>query len=155
MKNTILILAVVLFSSLSSVSYAKSNTLEGNTLTDFGKYTITASDQFVVIGNVAYKTWDLSYSGNNNKYQIFYSPGKDGECCFVIRADDFEIQYSKQSSGFGVKLVDADKRTMKKKDVMNKIDYNKFVNQLVLTSNDKSIEEYLGLVACFMPLLFG
>ena len=156
MKNTILILAVVLFSSFASASLAtNSDTLEGATLSVFGKYTITPSNQVVVIDNVAYKTWDLNYSGTNKKYQIIYSPGADGNCCFVVRGEGFEIQYAKRVDGFGVKLVDPDKRTLKKKEVMSQIDYDKFVNQTVLTSNEKSVEEYLGLVACFMPLLFG
>ena len=154
MKNTVLILAVVIFSSLASLSFASADTLEGATLSNFGEYTIAPSN-YVVIDNVAYKTWDLTYSGTDKKYQIIYSPGEEGNCCFMVRSEGFEIQYAKRSNGFGVKLVDPEKRTVKKKEVMSQIDYSKFVNQTVLTTNDKSVEEYLGLVACFMPLLFG
>ena len=155
MKNTILILAVIVLSSFASVSLAASDTLEGATLSTYGKYTIVPSQQVVVIDNVAYRTWDLTYTGTNKKYQIIYSPGAEGNCCFIVRGEGFEIQYAKQFSGFGVKLVDPDKRTLRKKEVMSQIDYEKFVNQMILTSNEKSVEEYLGLVACFMPLLFG
>lgn len=154
MKRTILILAVVLFSTLTLQSFAV-NTLTGSTPTEFGNYTLTPSSNMVVINNVAYKTWDLTYSGNNQKYQVFFAPGENGSCCFTVRNENFEIQYAKQSTGFGVRVVDPEKRMLKKKDVMKQIDYDQFVSQLVLTSNEKTQEEYLGLVACFMPLLFG
>ena len=154
MKNTILILTVFVLSSFYLNAQAV-NTLEGNTLTEFGKYTITPSENYVVVDDVAYKTWDLYYAGTQKSYQIIYKPGVNERCCFTIKSDDFEIQYAKQSKGFGVKLVEAGNRTIKKKEIMSKIDYDKFVNQIVLTSKDKTVEEYLGLVACFMPLLFG
>lgn len=154
-KNTILIFAVLVLTALSTTSFANANTLNGSTLTEFGNYTLTPSENCVVINNVAYKTWDLTYSGNNKKYQVLYSPTADGNCCFLVRGEDFEIQYANQTNGFGVKIVDAGMRSVSKKAVMKQIDYDKFVSQLVLTTKDKSEEEYLGLVACFMPLLFG
>lgn len=155
MKRTILILAVVLLSTVSLSSFAAVNTLKGSTLTEFGNYTLTPATNMVVIDNVAYKTWTLTYSGTNEQYQVIYAPGLDGECCFTVRGKNFEIQYAKRGDKFGVKLVDPDKRSLKKKQVMKQIDYDQFVSQLVLTPNEKSQEEYLGLVACFMPLLFG
>ena len=73
MKNTILILTVFAFSSFSL--FAKEvNTLQGSTLTEFGNYTITPSENYVVIDNVAYKTWDLSYSGCEKYFQVLYKP---------------------------------------------------------------------------------
>ncbi|MDA3928157.1 MAG: hypothetical protein PF541_04320 [Prolixibacteraceae bacterium] len=155
MKHTILILAVLLASTFSTHVFASVNTIEGNTNTEFGNYILTPSDDFVVIDNVAYKTWDLTYSANNKNYKVIYSPKKDGECCFVVRNEDFEIKYAKQVNGFGVMLVEPGNRTIKKRAIMNQIEYEKFVSQLVLTTKDKTEEEYLGLVACFMPLLFG
>lgn len=155
MKRTILIVAIVLLSTVSFSSFAAYNTLKGNTTTKFGSYTLTPATNMVVIDDVAYKTWNLAYSGSQEQYQVIYSPGLNGECCFIVRNDKFEIQYKKQSNKFGVKLVDTDKRTLKKKEVMTQINYDQFVSQLVLTANNKTEEEYLGLVACFMPLLFG
>ena len=155
MKRTILILAVVLLSTISLSSFASVNTLKGSTLTEFGNYTLAPATNMVVIDNVAYKTWTLTYSGTNEKYEVFYAPGEEGQCCFVVRNDKFEIQYAKQGNKFGVKLVDQGKRNLKKKEVMKQIDYDQFVSQLVITTNEKTEEEYLGLVACFMPLLFG
>ena len=155
MKRTILILSVVLLSTISLSGLAAVNTLKGSTLTEFGNYTLVPATNVVVIDNVAYKTWQLTYSGTDETYEVFCVPGENGQCCFVVRNDKFEIQYAKQGSKFGVKLVDVGRRNLKKKDVMKQIDYDKFVSQLVITPNEKTEEEYLGLVACFMPLLFG
>lgn len=155
MKRITLLLTAVLFCAVTFQSFATSNTLQGSSLTAFGNYTLVPSQNMVVINNVAYKTWDLKYSGTNEHYQVFFAPGENGQCCITVRNDHFEIQYAKEGNSFGVRLADVEKRTMKKKDVMKQIEYEKFVSQLVLTTSNKSTEEYLGLVACFMPLLFG
>ncbi len=84
---------------------------------------------------------------------MFYAPGVDGQCCFVVRCGAFEVQYSNDKKGFGVRAVNDAMQTMKKKDAMKAINYEKFVNQVVLTTKKKSIEEYLGLMACYMPML--
>jgi len=150
MKNTIVILAVVLFSTLVAPSFASANLIQGSTNTEFGNYTITKAD-VVVIDNVAYKAWKLHYTATDETYQVLYSPAEDGTCCFLVRNENFEIQYGKTDEGFGVKLVDPAKRQISKRNIMKQIDYDKFVSQLRLTNKEKSEEEYLGLVACFMP----
>jgi hypothetical protein len=155
MKRTLFILAVVLFSAFSLQSFASVNTLQGSTFTEFGNYTLVPANEVVVINNVAYKKWDLNYSGNQEKFEVLVAPGIDGNCCITVRNEHFEISYANNGSGFGVRLVDTAQRSLTKKEVMKQIDYDKFVSQQVLTTNPKSAEEYLGLVACFMPLLFG
>jgi len=36
---------------------------------------------------------------------------------------------------------------------MKEINFEKFSKQMVLTTKDKTVEEYLGLLACYMPQL--
>lgn len=153
-KNTVLVLAVAVLTSFATSSFALT-TLEGNSTTDFGKYTLAESENCVVMNNVAYKTWNLTYEGSNETYQVLYSPNADGTCCFLVRNDKFEIKYANEGNGFGVQLVEQGERTIKKKAIMKQINYDNFVSQLILTQKDKTEEEYLGLVASFMPLLFG
>lgn len=155
MKRTLIILAVVLFSAFSLQSFATASTLQGSTFTDFGNYSLVPSDEVVVIKNVAYKKWNLNYSGNHEQFEVLVAPGIDGSCCITVRNDNFEISYANHANGFGVRLVDPSQRNINKKDVMKKINYEQFVSQQLITSNPKSAEEYLGLVACFMPLLFA
>jgi hypothetical protein len=154
MKRVTFLLALVLASMVTFGSYSSVSFLEGESNTTFGKYTLTASDQIVVIDNVAYQTWKLNYENSSEEYCVFYAPGANGKCCFVVRCgNDFEVQYSKDEKGFGVSLVDPSMRTMNKKEVMKAIDYDNFTRQMLLTSKEKSVEEYLGLLACYMPQL--
>ena len=154
MKNTILTVAVIVLTLIANLANA-SVVLTGDTQTSFGKYQVSSSQSSVVINNVAYKTWELTYSGNSQKYIMFCEQGQDGDCCFTVRNENFEIQYAFCDGKFGAKLVDSAMRTIRKKDVMKQINYDKFLSQSVLTSTPKTQEEYLGLIACFMPLLFS
>jgi hypothetical protein len=154
MKNTMLFLTVILFTLLSVNSFAGSGKLEGHSNTEFGAYTLTPSNQMVVVDNVAHKTWNLTYSGSDAAYVVFLTPKENGEFTYTVRKDNFEIQYAKSGTNFGVQLVDPSSRTIKKKTIMDQMNYTNFTNQSVITSNEKSQDEYLGLVACFMPLLF-
>jgi hypothetical protein len=154
MKRVTFILALVLTSIVSFASCASVNSLQGDSNTSFGKYKITASDQYVVIDNVAYQTWNLKYENSFEEYCVFYAPGIEGQCCFIVRCgEEFEVQYSKDKNGFGVRPVDPEMRTMNMKKAMQAINYNSFTSQMVLTSKDKTVEEYLGLLACYMPML--
>jgi len=155
MKNIIIVIAIIVFTLIAPLLNASPVILSGESQTQFGQYQLTPSSSSVVIDDVAYKTWELSYSGTNEKYILFCEHGKDGACCFTIRNEKFEIQYAVSLSEFGVRLVDPDKRTISKKEVMKQISVGAFESQSVLTTNQKSEEEYLGLIACFMPLLFN
>jgi len=155
MKNKALTLTLVILFVSTISSLAAFQKLEGETFTKFGTYVLTETDNFVVINNVAYKTWDLTYANNDQKYQVLIAPGQGKDCCFVVRGENFEIQYARQGNEFGVNLVDQERRTLKKKEVMSQINPDNFTKQSVLTTSEKTVEEYLGLVACFMPLLFS
>ncbi len=151
MKHKFFITAVLLFTISTLWANQK---IEGNTYTTYGNYTLTETDNVIVIDNVAYKIWDLCYQKCKEKYQILCAPGDTKNCFFIVRGEDFEVQYSSSNKGFGAKLVDKSFRSVKKELVMHKIDQNKLINQGVLTDKDQTSEEYLGLIACFMPLLF-
>jgi len=155
MKSAILILVVAFLSSFATIGYASDASIVGSTMSEFGDYEITPSECCVVIDNVAYKTWELKYTGTDKVYQVTYNPGMKGDCCFTVRGEDFEIQYAKRSDGFGVKLVDSSNRTVSKKIIMKQINLNSFESQAVLTSQEKTETEYLGLLACYMPFLFS
>ncbi|SMO91308.1 hypothetical protein SAMN06265379_11440 [Saccharicrinis carchari] len=151
MKHKIFIATVLLFTF--STLWAKQK-MEGNTYTTFGNYTLTETDNVVVINNVAYKTWDLCYHKCKEKYQILCAPCNIKNCYFIVRGENFEVQYSSNNNGFGARLVDKSLRSVKTKVVMNKIDRNELINQGVLTNKVQTSDGYLGLIACFMPLLF-
>lgn len=152
MKNIVLVLALLLFSFIFKGVDA-SVILSGDSHTKYGTYQISDSPQSFVLNDIAYKTWELSYSENNEKYIVFTNPGLNGNCCFTVRNDRFEIQYVVNTGKFGVKLVDSEMRTISRKEIMKQMDSDQFASQSLLTSNPKSEEEYLGMIACFMPML--
>jgi hypothetical protein len=152
MKNAILFFAVLLIIGTSAQA---SNILTGDSNTSYGQYTLVQQENAVVVNNVAYKAWTLKYEGLNKSFTVLYAPALNGNCCFTIRNENFEIQYANQEGNFGVRLVAPDCRKVSKKEVMRQINNEQFMMQSLLTSNMKTEEEYLGLVACFLPLLFS
>ncbi len=152
MKSTIFFLTALL---ISGASVLASNILTGSSNTSYGQYTLVQQEQVVVCNNVAYKAWTLKYEGLNKVFTVLYAPGLDGDCCFTVRNENFEIQYANQEGNFGIRLVKPEFRKVNKRDVMKQINNEQFMMQKLLTSNKKTEEEYLGLVACFLPLLFS
>lgn len=152
----IVIFSVLLIASISMTAKGIiDGSLKGESNTEFGTYTITKSDAVTVVNNVAYQTWVLSYSGSNDEFCIFYASRLNGNCSFVVRCDDFEVQYSKNENGFGARYVDSDLRCISKRDVMKKIDKVRLSHQELITSKDKTVEEYLALIACYIPQLLS
>lgn len=149
MKNTILLFAVLFISGALSAG----NRMTGNTSTSYGNYTLLKQEQLVVSNNVAYRAWTLNYEGLGKSFTVLYSPGVDGQCSFIVKNDQFEIQYAVVDGNFGAKLVDPSNRTIKKKEILKQVNNEQLMMQSRLTSNPKSVEEYLGLVACYLPHL--
>jgi hypothetical protein len=152
MKNIIFVLAIALFMLIANFIKA-SETLTGNSLTKAGTYALTQSSNSLVINDVAYKTWELSYSDDPVTYQVFLIPGPDGNCCYTVRGEGFEIRYALESGDFGAKLVEQPYKTVPRKELMSKLNKTNLLTQEVISTTPKSEEEYLGLIACFMPLL--
>ncbi|SRR5574344_2128380 len=154
MKKSFVIIATFFVLMICSSSISNATTLTGNSNTSFGNYELSYSNQAVVINDTAYRTWTLSYPGVNKSFVVICLRGESG-CCFIVRNDEFEIQYSNKEGDFGAELVNSDMRSIKKKDILKQVGYEKLINQQLLTSGQKTEEEYLGLIACFMPMLFS
>jgi hypothetical protein len=154
MKNIFIALAIALCMLIANFVNA-SETLSGNSSTKFGTYQLTPSSSLVVVNEVAYKTWDLTYSGTLEKYQLFVITEPDHNCSFIVRNKDFEIKYSVSSNNFGASLVDPVFRTIPRKEILKKVNNLQLQSQEVLNTSPKSEEEYLELIACFMPLLMN
>jgi hypothetical protein len=129
--------------------------LKGNSLTEFGEYSLTGNSNYEVLNNVAFRTWELNYPEVNKSFKVYMAPGNNNNCCFYVKGENFEIKYQKHENGFGATFVDNSMRTLRKKELLKQISEEKLNNQQIITTNERSIEEYLGLIACFMPLMFG
>jgi hypothetical protein len=151
-KLFILTICVALLSLGASAKIKDGQSLTGNSLTEFGKYTIMASDAPMVINNEVVKTYDLMYENTSNPIRVGLV--KEEKCTtFVVRADDFEIQYSCNNGVFGVKKIESRFQTLPKEEMDARLDRVNYFSQKVICTNQKSEEELLGLIACYFPKL--
>lgn len=151
-KLFILTICVALVSLGASAKIKDGKTLTGNSLTEFGKYTIVVSDAPMVINNEVVKTYDLMYENTVNPVRVGLVQEK--QCTtFVVRTDDFEIQYSCNKGVFGVKKIESRFQTLPKEEMNAKLNRVSYFAQRVICTNKKSEDELLGLIACYFPAL--
>lgn len=151
-KLFILTICVALLSLGTSAKIKDGQALTGNSLTEFGKYTVTVSDVPMLINNEEVKTYDLNYENTSNTIQI--GVVKADACVkFVVRSDEFEIQYSCNKGVFGVKKIESEFQTLPKEEMDAKLDRVSYFAQRVICTNKKSEDELLGLIACYLPTL--
>jgi hypothetical protein len=151
-KLFILTICVALVSLGASAKIKDGKALTGNSLTEFGKYTIVASDAPMVINNEVVKTYDLMYENTVNPVRVGLV--QEEQCTtFVVRTDDFEIQYSCNKGVFGVKKIESRFQTLPKEEMDAKLNRVSYFAQRVICTNKKSEDELLGLIACYFPAL--
>lgn len=151
-KLFILTICVALMSLGASANIKDSKALTGNSLTEFGKYSITVSNSPMVVNNEVVKTYDLIYENTNNPVQI--GVVKAGKCVvYIVRSDEFEIQYTCKKGVFGVKKIESNYQTLPKEEMDAKLNSVNYFSQRVICTNQKSEDELLGLIACYFPSL--
>ena len=148
----ILTICVAVLSLGASAKIKDGQSLTGNSLTEFGKYTIMVSDAPMVLNNEVVKTYDLMYENTVNPVRVGLV--KEEKCTtYVVRTDDFEIQYTCNKGVFGVKKIESRFQTLPKEEMDAKLDRVNYFSQRVICTNVKSEEELLGLIACYFPKL--
>jgi len=151
-KLFILTICIALVSLGASAKIKEGKALTGNSLTEFGKYTITVSDEPMIIASEAVKTYDLMYENTGNPIRVGLV--KEEQCTtFVVRSGDFEIQYSCNKGVFGVNKIESRFQTLPTEEMDAKLNKVNFFSQRVISANKKSEEELLGLIACYFPVL--
>ena len=156
MKTKLLILTICLaiISLGTSAKIKDGKALTGNSLTDFGKYTIVKSKAPMVVGKQVLETYDLTYEHASNPVQIGLVKEKDCTT-FLVRCDEFEVQYVCNKGVFGVKKTDKKYRTLPKEEMNTKLNRVSYYAQRVICQNKKSEDEILGLIACYFPGLIN
>ena len=105
-KLFILTVCVALLSLGASAKIKTGQALTGNSLTEFGNYSITVADAPMMINNEAVKTYNLMYDKTSNPVKI--GVVKADDCSkFIVRTDEFEVQYTCNKGVFGVKKIEA------------------------------------------------
>jgi len=151
--KTKLVLLTVCFALLSVFANAKikdGKTMTGNSSSDFGMYTITNSDSPIVYDNQVLETYELSYENTANAVQIGILQEK--KCrTFIVRNDEFEIQYTCTDGVFGVKKLEKRFQEIPEEEMNLKLDRVGYYAQRVICQDKKTVDEYLGLIACYLP----
>ncbi len=124
--------------------------MTGNSLSEFGKYTITNSESPMVYQNKVLETYDLNYENTSNPVRIGVVQEK--KCrTFIVRNDEFEIQYTCNSGVFGVKKIEKRFQEIPKEEMEMKLNKVSYYAQRVICQNQKSTDDLLGLIACYFP----
>jgi len=128
--------------------------MTGNSLTDFGKYTLVNSDAPMVVNNKVVKTYELTYENTDNPIRIGVVDDKKKDCkTFIVRSDEFEIEYTCIKGVFGVRKMESKYQELPKEEMELKLNKVSYYAQRVICQNKKSEDELLGLIACYFPNL--
>jgi len=153
-KLFILTMGVMLLGLVVSAGTKDTKALTGNSLTDFGKYTITVSDVPMVFDNQTLPTYNLTYENSDETVKIGLV--QEEKCVtFIVCTDDFEIAYTCNSGVFGVKRIDSKYQKISKEEMDGKINRSNYLSQRVICTNKKPQDELLGLIACYLPQLMS
>ena len=151
-KLFILTVCVALLSLGASAKIKTGQALTGNSLTEFGNYSITVADAPMMINNEAVKAYNLMYDKTSNPVKI--GVVKTENCSkFIVRTDEFEVQYTCNNGVFGVKKIDARYQQLPKEEIDAKLERFNYFSQRVICQDKKSEDELLCLIACYFPKL--
>ena len=151
-KMILFIICATFFSLGVSAKIKDGKALSGNSLTEFGKYTIVKSDAPMINGNLAIETYDLMYENTRNPIRIGVL--KENDCrTFIVKSDEFEVQYTCRNGVFGVKKIEKRFQELPVEANDSKMNRRNYFAQRVISQNQKPQEELLGLIACYFPAL--
>jgi hypothetical protein len=149
-KLFILTICVALLGLGTNAKIKDGKALTGNSLTDFGKYTIVKSNVPMVVDNQSVQTYELTYEQTTQP--IIIGLVKEKKCTtFIVRSDEFEVMYTCDNGVFGVKKMDKKYQELPKEEVDTKLNKVSYYAQRVICQNKKSEDELLGLIACYFP----
>lgn len=123
----------------------------GSSLTELGDYTIIPSDKSLVIKGESYRTYQLIYEFANKP--VIIGIHELNETCrnFVIQTEDFTIVYICQNHVFGSSKTESIYSYYGNKVDHTILDPRQKYAQRVITTNDQTEIQLLGLIACYFP----
>jgi len=96
----------------------------------------------------------LMYENTNDVIRVGLVKEKDCTT-FIVRSDEFEVEYTCNKGVFGVKKIEAQYQELPKKEMDLKLNKVSYYSQRVICQNKKSEDELLGLIACYFPTLIN
>jgi hypothetical protein len=147
-----LMIWLLLVSLFATAKEKGTSLISGQSLTELGQYSIRTSTEAMTVGNEMLKTYELNYT--NSDSPVLIGVKKTKKCMnFIVRTDNFEIEYVCNKNVFGVKRIDKENQTVSSAVINEMLDNAEFYSQRVISQYPKSEEELLGLIACYFPSL--
>jgi hypothetical protein len=151
-KFRILTMSLLLVGFFATAKGSGTSLFSGQSLTELGQYTIRTSDNALKIGDETLKTYELSYA--NSDSPVLIGVKKTKKCMnFIVRTNNFEVEYVCKKHVFGVKRVSSEYQTIAPEVVNQMMDKADFYTQRVISQYPKTEEELLALIACYFPSL--
>jgi hypothetical protein len=145
-------ICLLLVSLISAARVSEKVLISGQTLTELGQYKISTTDKAMKINDESLKTYELCYSGC--KSPVFIGVKNSKQCKnFIVRSNNFEVEYVCKKHVFGVKRINKDYQTISTAVIDDMMDNADFFRQRIISQNPKTEEELLGLIACYFPSL--
>lgn len=105
-----------------------------------------------MVGGEVLETYDLTYENTNHPIRIGLLCEKN--CTnFIVRSDEFEVQYMCNEGVFGVKKIEKKYQQLPDESNLAKLNKVSYYSQRVICQNPKTQDELLGLIACYFPNL--
>lgn len=154
MKTKLGILTVcLLLASFFAVAKEKGTSLlSGQSLTELGQYSIRVSNHAMQFGDEFLKTYELNYTNYDSPVLIGVKKTKNCRN-FIVRTDNFEIEYVCNKNVFGVKRINKEYQTISPAVINQMLDNADFYSQRIISQYPKTEEELLCLIACYFPSL--
>ena len=125
----------------------------GSAKTGSSVFEITPVENLFLGKNIE-KVWTITYSEQEKPLTIaLQKTGKN--FAYVVRSEFFEVIYSSDQNGFGVKKVAHANRTVNNRINFSILNLDEMNRQRILTPNPVTEEYALGLIASYLPDLLN
>ena len=150
MKNVFSLSTV--FVAAFAVAIAGQVVIKGKTNTPLGVYTVEKSPDPVMIGDQELETYIISYE--NSEKQVKVAIDKEKKCKkYLVCCEDMSIQYICNNEYFGIEKLDRKYTKEGYQTDIHRINQGAFYHQRIITREDKTDRNCLGLIAVYYPQL--
>ena len=150
MKN--LFSVTLLMVTLFAVSYAGPAVFKGKTHSALGEFTAEKSTESISVDGVELETYVISYENSEKTVKVAIDKDKKGKKYLVI-CEDMAIQYVCKSKAFGIEKLDKKYQDAGYKSGLQNMNMGEFYHQRVITRDDRTERNCLGLIAVYFPKL--
>jgi len=152
MKTLLVFVCLFLGTIASFGNSTPENKISGQSMTTLGEYTIQTSEKPMVIEGITFDTYSLVYEHAERPILIGIESGKKCKN-FIVKGPGFEIAYVCKKGVFGARYINPVYRQIKEEVNLVVIDERALESQKVISVSQKTEEQLLALLACYLPLV--